>query len=139
MTRNQYFAFKDFVADDIDQLYQAIKDIGFISEKKFKRVYQQLDTNHEGSISDDQFRLLFKVMDTNGDARVSFDEFSSLLQNAHKMGRSIEKNVDRPFNLGPQTQCRPNHRAEGSLLELGQQSTAHLGNHQGISPSCSFV
>lgn len=101
MTRNQYFAFKDFIADDIDQLYQAIKDIGIISEKKFKKVYQQLDTNHEGLISDDQYRLLFKVMDTNGDARVTFDEFSNLLQNAHKMGRSIEKNVEYTLKIGP--------------------------------------
>lgn len=93
MTQKQYFGFKDFIADDIDQMYHAIKDLGFISEKKFKRIYQHLETNHESTISDDQYTLLFKIMDTNGDSRISFEEFSSLLQNAHQMGRNIEKNV----------------------------------------------
>ena len=89
----EFKAFKEFVADDLNSLQIAMQDTGIMSEKKFDRMIQQLSADNEYKISNLQYKALFQVLDANRDGKVSYEEFNNLLKDAQQLGRNIEQNV----------------------------------------------
>lgn len=90
----EFKAFKEFVSDDMEEFNKIIKDQGVLTEKKFKKVFDDLSSDNFYKLSPTQYKVMFRLLDLNGDGRVSYEEFNYLLNSAHKLGRSIEKGVD---------------------------------------------
>lgn len=89
----EFKAFKEFIADDLDQLRAVVKDNGMMSSKRFEKTIKQLTIDNAYQISDAQYRALFSVVDFNRDGRVSSEELDNLLKNAQKLGRAVEMEV----------------------------------------------
>lgn len=89
----EFKAFKEFIADDLNQLNLIMKDTGVMGAKKFEKVIKQLTDDNAYQISDAQYKALFSIVDENRDGRVSYEEFNNLLKNAQKLGRSVEQGV----------------------------------------------